>query len=64
MTGRNPWPPKGTRPVRPEDDDLDTPIYLRVPDHIVAAQKSQQKHQETNRFRRWIKRLTRIFVRP
>jgi arylamine N-acetyltransferase len=57
MTGRNPWPPKGTRPIRPEDNDPDSPIYVRVPDHIRDAYEQQRKTQQISCYRRlanWI----------
>ncbi len=63
MTGRNKWPPKGTRPVRPEDTDPDTAIYVSLPDHIVRAEEPHQETKETGHFRKVAHWIGRIFGR-
>lgn len=63
MVGRNPWPPKGTRSLRPEDTDPDKPIYVSLPDHIRAAGKPQEEPQEISHFRKLTQWLGRIFGR-
>jgi hypothetical protein len=64
MTDRKEWPTDGLRPLRPEDNDPDKLIRVSVPPQVISARQQQPEIEETGRFRRWLHRIGRIFVRP